>query len=462
MSFNMMIKKDGKSCDKITVKCHSCNKIKIITKKEHTRNCKRQSEFIDVYLCTNCYRLFKKDINNQSCKKAWSTNERKKLASKASNVFWNSLNKNQRLMHSKKGITKDRNQKISEIIKKKFKNSQYINNVKKARKLYWKNPTYRTNKIKIGKKQAKNNIGIFQKNPYISKIQKILYDHLKNLNIKYISEYKIGYYRFDCFLPDFNILIECNGEYWHNTKKHQQNDKAKATFISRYHKDKIIKTLWEKDFLNPSLIIKCLLSWTNQKINIKPIKLKKLIIEPIDNKTATEFIQKYHYTYSLGHGRSQIRYGALLDNELVAVCCFASITRKETAIRLNIDHTKIKELNRLCANPFYYNKNLLSYFLSKCEKLLKRSKPDIDILVTFADTTFGHTGSVYKASNWIYDGKSSKSYWYLDKNGYSYHKKTIYNHAKKLKIKESQYAYKNCLKRIWGKEKNRFIKYLNK
>ncbi len=59
------------------------------------------------------------------------------------------------------------------------------------------------------------------------------------------------------------------------------------------------------------------------------------------------------------------------------------------------------ELNRLCVNN-NLGKNVLSFFVSQSIKLLQKPK----VLVSYADTSQGHTGYIYQATNWIYTGLS--------------------------------------------------------
>ena len=59
------------------------------------------------------------------------------------------------------------------------------------------------------------------------------------------------------------------------------------------------------------------------------------------------------------------------------------------------------ELNRLCINE-NLEKNILSYFVSQSINLLEKPK----VIVSYADTSQGHNGYIYQATNWIYTGLS--------------------------------------------------------
>jgi len=61
------------------------------------------------------------------------------------------------------------------------------------------------------------------------------------------------------------------------------------------------------------------------------------------------------------------------------------------------------ELNRLCVEE-NLEKNSLSFFVSQSLKLLPKPK----VIVSYADTSQGHNGYIYQATNWIYTGLSDK------------------------------------------------------
>jgi hypothetical protein len=45
-----------------------------------------------------------------------------------------------------------------------------------------------------------------------------------------------------------------------------------------------------------------------------------------------------------------------------------------------------------------------SWLIAQSIKYIKRERPDVLTLVTYADPSAGHRGTIYKASNWIPDG----------------------------------------------------------
>lgn len=99
--------------------------------------------------------------------------------------------------------------------------------------------------------------------------------------------------------------------------------------------------------------------------------------------------------------------------------------------------------------------------ISRAVKLLASLRPQVRKLVSFADTTFNHNGTIYKATNWKHDGYVKPDYWYVNDSGWVMHKKKLYTMATKLKMKESEYAHKFGYTKMWGKRKIRFVREVN-
>jgi AraC-like DNA-binding protein len=293
----------------------------------------------------------------------------------------------------------------------------------------------------------------------ISKIQKILYGILDDLEVKYESEKILGFWTYDCFLPNHNIIIECQGDYWHSLTKAQTNDTAKATYLEQYFPHIKLKHIWEHEFFCKDRIIELIRYWTGlNKLKLIDYQLENIIIKEISDSDAKLFIAKYHYFGRIG--RNSTKYGAYINNILIAICTFANITRNETATRLKLKSRQLRELTRFCIHPSYQKRNLATWFLSRCIKLIKIKFSELITLVSFSDKTYNHTGIIYKASNWILDGFLKPDYWYIDSNGYVMHKKTLWDHANKMGITENNYAIQHGYKRIYGKGKTRYLYHL--
>ena len=98
----------------------------------------------------------------------------------------------------------------------------------------------------------------------------------------------------------------------------------------------------------------------------------------------------------------------------------------------------IYELNRLIINEGL-TANALSWFVSKCMKMLK----DTDILiVSFADDGVGHKGYIYQATNFLYIGKTKeRTDKYMPGNKHSRHYTDEYKHIRKFRTAKHRYIY---------------------
>jgi hypothetical protein len=50
--------------------------------------------------------------------------------------------------------------------------------------------------------------------------------------------------------------------------------------------------------------------------------------------------------------------------------------------------------------------NTESFFISRAIQWVQKNRPDIQLLVSYADPAVGHQGVIYKASNWISDSRT--------------------------------------------------------
>ena len=93
------------------------------------------------------------------------------------------------------------------------------------------------------------------------------------------------------------------------------------------------------------------------------------------------------------------------SNLLQGVCSFGkpiSYTLVQGAIN-GLYQNNFLELNRLVINEGL-EKNILSFFVSNSLKKL----PKPSVVVSYADTSQGHHGFIYQATNWIYTGLSAE------------------------------------------------------
>lgn len=82
---------------------------------------------------------------------------------------------------------------------------------------------------------SKNGVKVAQKfkdENYRTSIEIKMAKELSIRGIKYIEQYNLGdKFLLDFLLPEYGIVIECDGDYWHNLPKSIKRDKAKNAYV---------------------------------------------------------------------------------------------------------------------------------------------------------------------------------------------------------------------------------------
>lgn len=145
--------------------------------------------------------------------------------------------------------------------------------------------------------------------------------------------------------------------------------------------------------------------------------MKDYCVKRIDNKTAKDYIRKNHYSHGCHNGPSPC-YGLFDGEELIGVLMFATpcsenVRSSVFGAEYKDSVTELHRLHILDVTP----KNTESWFISRCLKLLKQDKPIIKAVISFSDSTEGHEGTIYKATNAYRLGKTGSATFYIDENG---------------------------------------------
>jgi hypothetical protein len=360
-------------------------------------------------------------------------------------------------------------QQVASQMRNLWLDPKYRNNIIQKLRQLWTTPEHRSRMMAIflspefREKMAAARL----RQPMTSTQQKILYSLLDDLDIKHYKDTeeqcKIGFWTFDCRIdPQPNIkleqplFIEVQGDYWHNLSEAIPKDKSKATYLKTYFPKWDLKYLWEHEFSNKDRVRELVKYWCRlTQPQLKQFQFNEIKQNIIDSKEAEIFISKYHYAGRIG--RSGVNLGYFLGDKLIAVMIYSKPVRQEVATKQGFIPKEVLELSRLAIHPEYQIKNLASFILGMGIRYIKQNHGNIKLLVSFCDSTYNHIGTIYKASNWTLDGEVPQDYWYVDKEGYVCHKKTLWNKAVSFKLTESQYCEKYGYKKVWGGKKLRFI-----
>lgn len=296
--------------------------------------------------------------------------------------------------------------------------------------------------IKLSDRDIKSNIHIAFENI------------LDSMDIRYDSEFPLEGWNFDIHICDTNILFEINGDYWHKLPQRVQRDKRKKKVAE--NAGYVLYYIWEHQFKNED-IIKSYIDYIINGVSVD-FDFSDIIISKSSANNVQQYIKNWHYSNKLGNHNTS--YIASYHDKVIAACVFGNIVRKQSATKQGILPYEVLELSRFAIHPKYHKKNFASWFISRCIKKLRVEKPQLKLLISFADSTYNHEGKIYKASNWVFDGKTQPDYWYVDQKRNIIHKKTIWNRAKQEDISETDYAANSNLKKVYGYSKSRYLYFL--
>lgn len=241
---------------------------------------------------------------------------------------------------------------------------------------------------------------------------------LYKLQIKYLTGQTVDKYKPDFILPDHNIIIECDGLYWHSDAI--QKDKYYHRDKKQLYKDKGYNALFFRedeiiakiDIVESMVAHRCKMS--------KSIFARKCTIEELPFKEIEPFLQSYHLM-SVGSGKGVcLKY----NGEIVAV---SQIVQRDYI-----------DISRFCTKPMI---NIVGGFSKVMSYLKKYNKP----IQTFIDGRYG-TGDYLLELGFELKNKDISFKWV--KNDKTFHR---------MKYKGNTGYQEKCYK-IWDCGQYKYVK----
>lgn len=137
----------------------------------------------------------------------------------------------------------------------------------------------------------------------------------------------------------------------------------------------------------------------------------------------------WHYSKCVPVGKL-VKIGAWEDNKFIGVVLFGRGANQHLGKPYNLQQTECVELVRIALNR---HKTSVSRIVSIALKFLKKSNPNLKLVVSYADQTQGHHGGIYQAGNWLYTGAGKPDNFYMIK-GKLTHPRTIASKGVKQNI----------------------------
>lgn len=152
-------------------------------------------------------------------------------------------------------------------------------------------------------------------------------------------------------------------------------------------------------------------------------------IRPVSYQTAAVVVSEAHYLRALGS--TSVSLGLYVDDVIAGVICYGTIPANNASAVCGPDtRLAVMELTRLALYD-WAPRNSESYLIGHSFRWMRGHRPDVQVLLSYADAGVGHVGTVYQATNWIYTGASSGDVVWRCNDGRVMHPRTTgWNKAK--------------------------------
>jgi hypothetical protein len=141
-------------------------------------------------------------------------------------------------------------------------------------------------------------------------------------------------------------------------------------------------------------------------------------VKQIKGGVGREFIREHHYSHSCHNGPMCWGLFQHSDSRMIGVIAFATpnsenVRRAPFGVGFEDRVTELHRLVILDGTPT----NTESWFIARGLRGLCEYRPKIRAVLSFADSTEGHIGTIYQATNALFTGTTSRARFWRDKEG---------------------------------------------
>lgn len=127
----------------------------------------------------------------------------------------------------------------------------------------------------------------------------------------------------------------------------------------------------------------------------------RICVRTIPKRLAKPIIIQKHYIHKWSP--SQICFGVFEAERLIGVAVYGHPVGRHVISGISplLKMNEVLELKRFWIEDGH-GRNIESYVIGHTFRLLKREMPLVKVLVSYADPAAGHVGTIYQATNWLY------------------------------------------------------------
>lgn len=188
-------------------------------------------------------------------------------------------------------------------------------------------------------------------------------------------------------------------------------------------------------------------------------RVKDMIVKQVTAKYARPYIASNHYTKTFPDS-TKYTFAGYINGKLAGIITYGMGTSKNQYLALlpDLENGEYLELTRLWS-PDGFPKNTETKLISQSIKMLP---PETRLVMSFADGSRGHVGTIYQASNFYYCGMSSASRMMITSDGFEQHPRLLGIYKMRHpdtygKMKNDEIMEDLGLKYIQGGKKYRYV-----
>lgn len=161
------------------------------------------------------------------------------------------------------------------------------------------------------------------------------------------------------------------------------------------------------------------------------MSVTNFIVEQCSRSQIVDFVEKYHYSKNMNGLKTSYCFRLLDGENLIGAIVYGKIGMLGVEQKYTDNPDKILELKRLvCIDDT--PKNTESYFIGWTLRWLQKNT-DLEMIISYADKTYGHEGIVYKATNFDFVGETIPGKVIMYKGNRYHGRSTRTKHNGKLK-----------------------------
>jgi hypothetical protein len=179
---------------------------------------------------------------------------------------------------------------------------------------------------------------------------------------------------------------------------------------------------------------------------METINARDLTISPCEFGDIRDFVETHHYSHNVNGVKIDRCFSVKHNNQLCGGVIYGSLSTTAWK-KFAQQEDEVLELRRLVLLD-EVGKNSESHVVGRTIRWIKQHRPDVRVIVAYADPMYGHDGLIYRASNFRYLGLSGSDKGYTDpQTGKTYH-------SRALRTKDDHGSYKPFVKVLRDKLEN--------